>query len=68
MTAVVSGINGKFSREQGKDKPPSARVCRLHTEDADNEGADFSVSGENTMACIPVIMPRSWPPSVAVPG
>ena len=58
MAFTVGWVNGKLGRGQGEDKPASACVYRRQAEHAKN-ARTLSVCEENTIACIPVITPRS---------
>jgi hypothetical protein len=56
MARTVSRVNSKLGRGQGENEPASTEG--MPTTSAKN-ARTFSASGENTIACIPVITPRS---------
>ena len=59
MARSVSRVNGELYRGSAKmSQPPPASTDAMPTTSAKN-ARTFSASGENTIACIPVITPRS---------
>jgi len=56
MAAVpVSWMDSKLGRGRAKNEPASARVNRREAEHIPKNARTFSASGENTIACRPVI-------------
>lgn len=49
------------SAGQGEDEPALACAGRRQVQRLGGEGAPSRVSGESTIACMPVITQRSWP-------
>jgi hypothetical protein len=63
MAVTVGRVDDNLGPGAERRRVPVSRgICRRHAEQVGDEGADFSASGENTIACFPVITRWSWAP------